>query len=109
MENLGTRDLPYKIGVHNQMHRRASYFLIELNIPPGKIDDLMEEATRDVDIVRRRLYKAEKPLEEPCTLEDEMQPPPYRKNVQELIEQARSLDKPKYEYNTGLDYYPFQK
>lgn len=82
---------------------------MEVSIPPRKIDDLMEETMRDVDIVRRRIYKMDKPKEEPCTLEDELQPPPYRKNVQDLIEQARSLDKPKYAYNTGLDYYPFQK
>lgn len=88
---------------------RASYFLMEMSMPPSKLDDLLEETLRDVDIVRRNVFKVQAPKEEPCTLEDELQPPPYRKNVQDLIEQARSIDKPKFEHNTGLDYYPFQK
>lgn len=90
------------------MHR-ASYFLMEMSIPPKNIGDLMEETERDVDIVRRRVFRKAAPVEKPCTLEEELQPPPYRKDVQDLVQQARSLDKPKFEYNTGLDYYPFQK
>lgn len=69
----------------------------------------MDEYGRDIDVIRRRIYK--KTIQEPyeCTLDEEMKPPPYRKDVQDLIEQARKLDKPKFKYNTGLDYYPFQK
>lgn len=80
-----------------------------MTIPPANLDDFLEETVRDVDIIRRSLYRVKVPEEQPCTLEEELQPPPYRKNVQDLIEQARKLDKPKFEYNTGLDYYPFQK
>lgn len=83
--------------------------MYEMSIPPAKLEDFLEETLRDVDIIRRSLYRVKVPEEKPCTLEEELQPPPYRKNVQDLIEQARSLDKPKFEYNTGLDYYPFQK
>lgn len=82
---------------------------MEINIPPVKIEDLLEETTRDVDIVRRAIYKKQPPQEVPCTLDEELQPPPYRKSVQDLVEQAKSLEKPKFKYNTGLDYYPFQK
>lgn len=82
---------------------------MEMSIPPVKIEDLLEETSRDVDIMRRSVYKRQRPEEKACTLEEELQPPPYRKSVQDLVEQARSLDKPKFKYNTGLDYYPFQK
>lgn len=85
------------------------YFIIEMNMPPSKVLDLKDELSRDVDIIRQQVYKVQVPDHEECTLHQEMQPPPYRKDVQELVEQARKLDKPKFEYNTGLDYYPFQK
>lgn len=80
-----------------------------MTMPPAKLDDLLEETIRDVDIIRRTVNKVKLPIEQPCTLEEELQPPPYRKNVQDLIEQAKNLEKPQFQYNTGLDYYPFQK
>lgn len=83
--------------------------MLEFNLPPQKIEDFVDETGRDVDILRRRVYKKQDLPQVECTLEEELQPPPYRKNVQQLIKDARKLDKPKFEYNTGLDYYPFQK
>lgn len=80
-----------------------------MSIPPAKIEDFMEETGRDIDIIRNNLFRVQVPEDVPCTLEDELQPPPYRKSVQDLVEQAKTLDKPKFKYNTGLDYYPFQK
>lgn len=70
---------------------------------------MLDEYGRDIDIIRRRIYKKVQPEHKECTLHEELQPAPYRKNVQELIADARKLDKPKFQYNTGLDYYPFQK
>lgn len=93
----------------NDFCSRASYFIMEVNLPPLKIDDVLEQADRDVDIVRGRIFRKKEPEYQACTLEEELQPPPYRKNVQDLVKQARSLDKPRFEHNTGLDYYPFQK
>ena len=86
-----------------------SYFLMEFNAPPVYIDQLLDEYSRDVDIVRRRIYKKKEAEAFECTLHEDMLPPPYRKSVQKLIEEARKSDKPRYNYNTGLDYYPFQK
>ncbi|KAF5277478.1 hypothetical protein FQR65_LT03815 [Abscondita terminalis] len=109
LENLGTRDMPYKTSIHGMVYNRANYYLFEFNAPPSVIRDLLDEYGRDIDIIRRRIYKKVEPKLQECTLQEELQPAPYRKNVQDLIEQARKLDKPKFKYNSGLDYYPFQK
>lgn len=116
LENLGTKPTPYKISAHGLVHRQASYFLIEFDTPPKHIADLNEFYGRDIDIIRRRVYKLPDPLEVTkveCTLHDEIQPPAYRREVQEMIEKGKkdaqySFSKP-FKYNTGLDYYPFQK
>lgn len=86
-----------------------SYFLMEFNAPPSSLEDLSEEYGRDVDIIRQRIYKVKEEPQQECTLHEELQPAPYRKDVQDLIAEARKLDKPKFKYNSGLDYYPFQK
>ncbi|KAK5642699.1 hypothetical protein RI129_008866 [Pyrocoelia pectoralis] len=109
LENLGTRDMPFKISSHGVVYNKASYYLFIFNSPPASIPDLLDEYERDIDIIRRKIFKQETPEFKECTLHEELQPPPYRKSVQELIAQARKLDKPKFKYNTGLDYYPFQK
>ncbi|KAB0796424.1 hypothetical protein PPYR_10485 [Photinus pyralis] len=109
LENLGTRDIPFKISAHGVVYKQASYYVFTFNVPPIAIKDLLDEFERDVDIIRRKIFKQNSPEFKECTLHEELQPAPYRKSVQELIAQARKLDKPKFNYNTGLDYYPFQK
>nr|CAH7753382.1 unnamed protein product [Callosobruchus chinensis] len=109
LENLGTKDLPFKTSVHGVVYKKANHFLFEFNAPPSSIANLFDEYIRDVDVVRRRLYKKNEPVHFECTLDNEMRPPPYRKDVQDLIEQAKQQNKPKFKYNTNLDYYPFQK
>lgn len=109
LENLGTRDIPYKTSKHGLVHKQASYFIFQFNAPPSCLEDLTEEYSRDIDIVRQRVYRIKEEPQVECTLADELQPAPYRKDVQDLISQAKKLDKPKFSYNSGLDYYPFQK
>ncbi|ALC44044.1 mRpS6 [Drosophila busckii] len=108
-ENLGTRALPHKVSEHGVVHREATHFTIAFDTAPTKIADLKEEFGRDIDIIRRHIFKVEDPVEHKCTLHEEMLPPAYRKDVQEIIEIAKRKQKPKYNYNSGLDYYPFQK
>lgn len=92
------------------VHRKASYFVYEFNIPPNKLEDLNEELGRDVDVIKRNIYKKNSFNEiHECTLHEEMLPVPYRKDVQELVKEARKLDKPKFKYGNNLTYYPFQK
>ncbi|XP_030565405.1 probable 28S ribosomal protein S6, mitochondrial [Drosophila novamexicana] len=108
-ENLGTRALPFKVSEHGVVHREATHFTITFDTAPTKLSDLKEEFGRDIDIIRRYIFKVEEPEEYKCTLHEEMLPPAYRKDVQELIDIAKRKQKPKYNYNSGLDYYPFQK
>lgn len=82
---------------------------MEFSAPPATLEDLSEEYGRDVDIIRKTIIKVTEPVTEECTLHEELQAPPYRKDVQDLVAEARKLDKPKFKYNSGLDYYPFQK
>uniref|UniRef100_A0A1L8DSG1 Small ribosomal subunit protein bS6m n=1 Tax=Nyssomyia neivai TaxID=330878 RepID=A0A1L8DSG1_9DIPT len=113
LNNLGTLDLPYKISSQGLIHRTGTYFTVEFSVPPTQIEDIDEEYSRDVDIIRRNIFKIEgeldKPKEEKCTLHEELLPPAYRKDVQEMIEIANRKKKPKFQYNSGLDYYPFAK
>lgn len=78
--------------------------------------DINEEWGRDVDIVRRNVFKKEEKLKFECTLEEELLPPAYRKDVAEMIQVARNSKKFRQQQkrtvwsaNTGLDFYPFQR
>lgn len=77
--------------------------------PPKCLDDLLEEYTRDVDILKRAFYKVEEPEPYNCTLHEELQSPAYRPEVIEMMKIATKGQKEKYPHNTGLKYYPFQK
>ncbi|XP_039446486.1 probable 28S ribosomal protein S6, mitochondrial [Culex pipiens pallens] len=111
LDNLGTKPLPFKTSVHGLVHRTGSYFVVKFDTPPATVEDLEEEYGRDVDIIRKRIYKADAALHEPvsCTLHEEMLPPAYRKDVQKMLATAARNKKKGFQYNTGLDYYPFQK
>lgn len=111
LENWGIKDLPYKISVHGHVHRQANHFCIRFDAPPRLIDNVIEECSRDIDIIRIRVFKQLIPSETECTLHEEMLPPPYRPSVQKLVEMAKKQNKNKhvFSYNSGLDYYPFTK
>ncbi|PNF37432.1 putative 28S ribosomal protein S6, mitochondrial [Cryptotermes secundus] len=78
VENLGTRNLPYKMSAHDAVHKKGSYFVFQFICPPASLHDLEEEYGRDVDIIRRRIFKVEAPEEFECTLHEEILPPAYR-------------------------------
>lgn len=74
------------------------------------VEELKEELTRDVDIIRQRVFKKNEPINFECTLYEEHLPAPYRKDVQELLELSKKKRrKKKVEFSSGLGYYPFQK
>lgn len=108
IENLGEMSTSYKMKNHGMIHRNASYFVVQFDSPPSSIEDLGEEWDRDVDVVRKRIYKVEPETFQECTLAEELKPPPYRMDVQKMIEEGRKKER-KFEYNSGLPYYPFQK
>ena len=91
------------------VHKEGLFLNIAFDTAPPNIIDLTEELGRDVDIVRRHVFKVEEPIKFECTLHEEMLPPAYRKDVNEMIEMAKKNQKKEYNYNSGFDYYPFQK
>ncbi|KAG8225561.1 hypothetical protein J437_LFUL002078 [Ladona fulva] len=109
IENLGFLDTPYKIKNHGMVHKQANYFVVQFDSPPTSLADLAEEYDRDVDVIRKRFYKVEPPKFVECTIADEMKPAPYRLEVQKMIEEGKSKKERKFKYNSGLNYYPFQK
>ncbi|XP_066156772.1 small ribosomal subunit protein bS6m [Euwallacea fornicatus] len=109
LDNMGTRDMPHKISSHGVVYTQASYFLYEFNVPPSSVDNLLDEYRRDVDVIRPNIFKKKESELFECTLHEECLSPPYRKDVQDLIAESKKNEKPKFQYNSGLDYYPFQK
>lgn len=112
IENLGFRALPYKTSAHNLVHREANFMVFKIDTPTQILNDLKEEYSRDVDIIRQRIFKLQEQNDHSCTLETELLPPAYREEVQKMIEVGKTQINPfthKFNYNSGLDYYPFQK
>lgn len=72
-------------------------------------DDLKEEVNLDVDVVRCNIFPLKKPTEYKCTLEEELQPVSYRKDVQELLRLREKGVKKKWSTQMGIEYYPFQR
>lgn len=112
IENLGFRHMPYKTSSHGVVHREANYFIFKIDTATQAITDLKEEYSRDVDIIRQRVFKVQEENDNNCTLEEELLPPAYREEVQKMIEVGKTQVNRfsyKFKYNSGLDYYPFQK
>ncbi|KAG8450217.1 hypothetical protein GDO86_002745 [Hymenochirus boettgeri] len=59
LENLGERDLPYKISKHNMRHTRAGYFLVDFYAPPTILPTMLDHLSRDIDIIRPTVLKQE--------------------------------------------------
>lgn len=78
IDNLGQQPTPYKMSAHTRIHTEAGYFIIHFDAPPRKLEDMMEEYGRDIDIIRNRIYKKELEPAPPCTFHEEMLPPAYR-------------------------------
>ncbi|XP_058793912.1 small ribosomal subunit protein bS6m [Phymastichus coffea] len=113
IDNLGKMATPYKMPVLNQTHKEANYFIIHFDVPPTSLKRLSEECLRDVDIIRLRIYTKNESKIDKCTLHEEIQPPAYRPDVKKMIEigekEKARKEKKKFKFNTGLDYYPFQR
>lgn len=84
-------------------------------MPFTSVPFLHNEYSRDVDIVREQINKTETPEYIACTLEEEMQPPVFRAEVQEMIaiskekQKKESRKKRHFEHKSGIEYYPFQR
>ncbi|XP_050362793.1 probable 28S ribosomal protein S6, mitochondrial [Nymphalis io] len=113
IENLGFRAMPYKTSSHGLVHREANYYVFKIDTATQSVADLKEEYSRDVDIIRQRVFKMQENTQpSPCTLAEELLPPAYREEVQKMVEVGKTQVNRftyKFKYNSGLDYYPFQK
>lgn len=93
VENLGTKQLPYKLTLNNQRHSEGSYFLFYFDSSPRILYDLYDEFKRDIDIMKSTVTRIKEPEVKECTLAEELQPPALRKSVQELLEAKKSKKK----------------
>lgn len=62
LENLGEKQLPYRITKHSQKHIRGSYFLIDFYAAPSILSGLLDHLHRDVDVVRPTVLKKDAPV-----------------------------------------------
>lgn len=86
--------------------------MISFDSNMNAIKELRDEYQRDVDIVRHSFIMKKDVQIFNCQLDSEMQPPMYRKDVQEMIKKGKTQQNPFtkiFRYNSGLTYYPFQK
>nr|CAG4645938.1 EOG090X0IQO [Lynceus sp. MCZ IZ 141354] len=105
-----TQQLPYTMIANDAKHKTGHYVFITFNAPPAVVEDVNDELQRDLDIIRGSILRVEKPSPFSCTLEEELQPPAYRKEVQEMLAEIEKKKKVFFKRNTpNLDYYPFQK
>ncbi|KAJ8678967.1 hypothetical protein QAD02_014754 [Eretmocerus hayati] len=115
IDNLGKQATPFKMSEWGQTHKEANYFIIYFDTAPKTLIELNAAYKRDADIVRHQIFAANNLEKVQCTFHEEMLPPPFRPDVQKLVEmgarEKRYQDKvdKKFKYNSGLDYYPFQK
>ena len=111
VESLGDRQLPQPADVHGQVHDRATYFIVEADLPIHSMEAVAGDLKRDRDVLKKDFLRVRPPSEPTCTLEDEMKKPSDRPSVQQMIKIGRKAPKYKvfWEPNTGLDYYPFKR
>lgn len=57
LENLGERQLPYRMTKHNQRHSRGTYFLVDFYAAPSMLASVLDHLHRDVDVVRPTVLK----------------------------------------------------
>lgn len=112
IENLGRRAIPYTTSAHGEPHKEAHYYIIKFDSNTDTVADLREEYGRDVDIIRRAFFRVEEKAPLACTIAEEIQPPAYRVDVKKMIEISKNQKNPftyRFRYNSGMDFYPFNK
>lgn len=79
IDNLGTVDTPWRIRSHDIMYKQASYFIFEFDAPSSALSSFNNYLSRDIDIIKRTIFRVpEVKPEPPCTLHEELKPPAYR-------------------------------
>ncbi|XP_050422166.1 probable 28S ribosomal protein S6, mitochondrial [Adelges cooleyi] len=114
IDNLGTADTPWRISSHEAIHKEANYFILEFDVPTQALKPLNNYLTRDIDIIKRTIFRVPGNDPQPaCTLHEELKPPAYRSEVKEMIAIGRRKRereaKKKVQFNTSIDFMPFQR
>lgn len=112
IEYLGFNKLPYKISKNQKSYNEAEQLLVTFDVSSQQKGDLHDELKTDIDVIRARIYDFKAPFPYQCDLEDDLKPPPERKEVKKLLEleKRKNYRKPvqgTYYPQTGLDYWPF--
>lgn len=89
IENLGVRDLPYRIVNEGVSFQKANYFVYSFTARGKIFDEITDECSRDLDIIRHNILHIMAELPYDCTLDEELKPPALRKSVLNLMAQSK--------------------
>lgn len=109
IDYLGFNQLPYKISKNRQPYREAEQLIYTFDVSAKVTRDLRDEADLDVDVMRCRIYPNHEHVEHKCTLEEEMQPVAFRKDVLKLLQLQDKNKKKGWKPQMGIEFYPFQR
>uniref|UniRef100_T1JCB3 Small ribosomal subunit protein bS6m n=1 Tax=Strigamia maritima TaxID=126957 RepID=T1JCB3_STRMM len=93
LENMGSKTLPYKIRSSGKNHTTGNYFLYHFEAAPSAIGQYMDFYDRDIDIIRPTIALKSERKPHICTLEEELLPPAYRKDVADLLVEGKKNKK----------------
>lgn len=65
-ENLGERDLPYRMVKHGQHHTKGNFFLIHFDSSAAGLSEVQSNLRREEDIIRARVLRREVEVGRPC-------------------------------------------
>ncbi|KAG8192986.1 hypothetical protein JTE90_028106 [Oedothorax gibbosus] len=108
IDNLGKRELPYKIP-HYTQSTHGHFFVLTFDGSPKVHAEVTKELKLDVDLLKYGFSPVYKDLKEECTLEEELLPPALRPSVQKLLSVSNKLTagkkRPWNKYYIEWDYY----
>jgi len=92
IENLGTRQLPFKIRTPvpgQKRYQSGNFFLYHCDVPPLEIHKIVTSLRTDTDLMKVQFCEKESKISEDyvCTLEEELKPPALRPSIQSLVRQ----------------------
>ncbi|CAL1275127.1 unnamed protein product [Larinioides sclopetarius] len=108
LQNLGTKDLPYRIRKEETYYHKGSYFTYKFTGSPTIFAEIKEVCNRDTDILKHGFVDVYKEDPKNCTLEEELLPPALRPSVKKLLEQSKKhkgVSKPIYKHLKTWNYF----
>jgi len=92
IENLGTRQLPFKIRTPvpgKKRYTAGNFFIYHCDVPPLTIHKIFETLRMDTDLMKVKFSEKTQKIPEDyvCTLDEELRPPALRPTIQSLMRQ----------------------